>query len=105
MKGHKREKQRQLFLKSGLNQQNSEAGKLVSKAKSLILRNIPEPLYYGLVKLRMPKSIDDLITSTSITGRSIPDFENLDFKIASGFREILTGNLKKQDTTAEDKAQ
>ena len=27
------------------------------------------------------KSIDDLITSASVTGRPIPDFENLDFKI------------------------
>ena len=28
------------------------------------------------------KSIDDPITSASITGKSILDFENLDFKIA-----------------------
>ena len=47
------------------------------------------------------KSIDELISSASITGRSIPDFENLDFKIASGLRKILTGNFKKQVTTAE----
>ena len=33
------------------------------------------------------------------------DFENLDFKIASGLRNILTGNFKKQVTTAEGKAQ
>ena len=29
----------------------------------------------------LSKSIDDLITSASVTGRPIPDFENLDFKI------------------------
>ena len=29
--------------------------------------------------------------------------ENLDFKIASGLRKILTGNFKKQVTTAESK--
>ena len=47
------------------------------------------------------KSIDELISSASITGRSIPDFENLDFKIAGGLRKIQTGNFKKQVTTAE----
>ena len=41
------------------------------------------------------KSIDDLITSASIPGRPILDFENLDFKIASGLRKILTRNFKK----------
>ena len=51
------------------------------------------------------KSIDDLITSASFTGESILDFANLDFKIASGLRKILTGSFKKQVTTAEGKAQ
>ena len=47
------------------------------------------------------KSMDELITSATITGRPTPDFENLDFKIASGLRKILNGNFKKQVTTAE----
>ena len=51
------------------------------------------------------KSIDDLITSASTTGKSIPDFENLDFNIARRARKILTGNFKKHVTTAEGKAQ
>ena len=51
------------------------------------------------------KSIDDLITSASITGKSKPDFENLDVNIASGLRKILTGSFKKQVTTAEGKTQ
>ena len=42
-----RKKQRQLLLRIGLNQQNSEVGKEASKAKSLFLRNVPEPLCYG----------------------------------------------------------
>ena len=42
------------------------------------------------------KSIDELITSASI---------RLDFKIARGLKKILTGNFKKQVTTAESKAQ
>ena len=47
------------------------------------------------------KSIAELIFSASITGDSIPDFENLGFKIASG---ILTRNTKKQITTAKGQA-
>ena len=50
------------------------------------------------------ESIDDLITSTSITGEPILDFENFDFKIANGFRKIMTGNFKKEVTTAEGKS-
>ena len=48
------------------------------------------------------RSIDDLTTSASVKN---PDFDNLDFQIASGFRKILTRNLGKQVTTAEGKAQ
>ena len=51
------------------------------------------------------KSIDELITSASTTGRRTPDFENLDFKIATGLRKILTGDFEKQVTEAEGKAQ
>ena len=73
-----------------LNQQNSEDGKLTSEAKSFILRSIPEPLCYGFIlwigEVEDDKSIDDLITSASIIGDLILDFENLDFKIASGLR-------------------
>ena len=39
-----RQKQKQRLLTQVLNQQNSEVGQLVSKAKSLNLRNIPERL-------------------------------------------------------------
>ena len=50
-------------------------------------------------------SIDNLIPSASTTGKPIPDFENHDFKIASGLKKIRTGNFTKQVTTAEGKAQ
>ena len=50
------------------------------------------------------ESIDDLITLASVTGGPILDFENLGFKIARVLRKILTGNFKKQVTTAEGKA-
>ena len=50
------------------------------------------------------KSFDELFTSASLAGDPIPDFENLDFKIASGLRKILAGDFKKQVTTAEGKA-
>ena len=46
--------------------------------------------------------IDDLITSTSITRTPILDFENLDFKIASGLRKNPHKNLQKR--SAQQKA-
>ena len=95
----------QLLLTNGVNQHNLEVGKIASKTKSLILRNIPEPLCLRLVKLRMLERIDDRITSASSLADPILDFENLDFKIASGVNKILTGNVKKQVTTAKGKAQ
>ena len=51
----KREKPNKLPLTSGIKRQNLEVGKTASTQKCLILRNIPEPLCCGLVKLRMPK--------------------------------------------------
>ena len=50
------------------------------------------------------KSIDDLIASASMAGKPILDFENLDFKIASGVTKIQTWNFKKQVTTAEKRS-
>ena len=41
-------------------------------------------------------SIDDLVTSPSTTGRPIPDFENLDLKIARRTQE--NPNKKLQET-------
>ena len=51
------------------------------------------------------ESINELITSATVTGDPIPDIENVDVKTASGLRKILTGNFKKQVTTADGKAQ
>ena len=53
----------------------------------------------------MLESIEVRITSASAPADPILDFENLDFKIASGLKKILTGNVKKQVTTAKGKAQ
>ena len=53
----------------------------------------------------MLERIDDRITSASFLADPILDFENLDFKIASGLKKIPPGNFKKQVTTAEGKAQ
>ena len=40
------------------------------------------------------KCIVDLMNSASVTGHTIPDFENLNFKIASGHRKIQTVKFK-----------
>ena len=49
------------------------------------------------------ESTDDLITSASLIGRLTQDFENLDCKIASRLRMVLTGTFRKQVTTAKEK--
>ena len=77
----KRKKQRQLVLTTGLNQQNSDVGNLTSKAKSLILQTNPRDAMRRTGEVEDAEGIDELITSASITGRPIPDCDNLDFKI------------------------
>ena len=56
-------------------------------------------------EVEFAESIDELITSASLKRSPILDFENLDFKIASGLKKRLAGNFKKQVATAEGKAQ
>ena len=80
-----REKSNKLLFAIGLNRQNLEVGKLVSKAKSLIP---PRAAMLWIGADEDATSIDDLITSESITGRPILDLEKLDFKIARGLRKI-----------------
>ena len=84
-------------MRTGLNQQNSEVGKIrFTSEVSHSSQYSRAAELYGLVRWRMAKSMDELTTSASITGDPIPDFENLDLKIASGLGKILTGNFKKQ---------
>ena len=92
-----KKKPNNVFLTNRLNRQKFEVGKSASRAKSLNLRSIPETQCHALVMLRMVKRIDDLITSAS-------KHEN-QYRTSSGLGEILTGNFKKQVTTAEGKAQ
>ena len=87
---------RQSLLTHGLNKQNSEVGKSDSRVKPPILRNA----MLRIGEVEEAESIDELITSVSIEERRIPDFKNLDFKIASGHGKILTRNFKTQGTTA-----
>ena len=63
----------------------------------------PRAAMQWIGELEDAKSIDDRISSASIKEKSIPDFKNFVFKIASGLRKIPTGNFKKQVTTAEGK--
>ena len=64
------------------NLQKFEVGKSACRAKSLILRNIPEPPCFRIGEVQDAMSIDDVTTSDSITAKPIPDFENFDFQIA-----------------------
>ena len=71
------------------------------------LENQPEERSHSfwIGEVEDAKSVDDLITSASRTGKSTADLKNLDTKMASGLRKIQTGNFKKQVTTAEGQAQ
>ena len=66
---------------------------------------IPRAAMLWIGEVEDAKSIDDIIVSASLSGRPILDFENLDFKIASGLVKILTGTCFQQVTTAEGKTQ
>ena len=85
----------------------SRIQKLENRFKSAVSHSpkYPRAAMQWIGEVEYAESIDELVTSASITGDPILDFENLDFKIASGLRKSLTGNVKKQVTTAEGKAQ
>ena len=55
----------------------------------------------------MAKSIDDLVTSQSITGpRNFTDYEMLDAKIASALKKLLTHvHFRKGASVEEQRAQ
>ena len=82
-------------MRTGLNQQNSEVGIISFKIEvSHSSQHSRAAILYGLVRCRMALSMDELTTSASITGDPIPDFENLDFKIASGLGKIPCRKLQ-----------
>ena len=83
MEDPKRQKPHNLLWTSGLNRQKLEVGKSDSKAKSHSPQHPRDAMLWNC-EVEDAESIDDLITSESTRGKSIGDFENLDFKIASG---------------------
>ena len=84
-----------------LNRQDLEVGKSASEATSFILCSIPETLCYGLVKLRMLK----VLMISLLQHLQQENRYRTSTIFASGLGKILTGNFKKQITTAEGKAQ
>ena len=65
----------------------------------------PEPISYGLVKLRMLKVLTISLPRHLLLEDQFQTSIILDFKIAGGLRKILTSNFEKQISTAEGKAQ
>ena len=54
----------------------------------------------------MARSIDDLMTSQSIEGKSFPDFATLDVRIASALSKIIFNTaLKRRVSVEEQRAQ
>ena len=70
----KREKPRQPFETHGLNQQNSEVGK-IKKSEVSHSSRYPSAAVQWIGEVEDENSIDDLFTSASITGDPILDFE------------------------------
>ena len=55
-----------------------------------------------ITEVEMAKSIDDLITSRSITGRTdFPDYDWLDAKIASVLKKLITNMLFRRRMSTE----
>ena len=56
--------------------------------------------------MEMARSIDDLLTSQSIEGKSFPDFEMLDARIASALRKIIFNtSFRRRVSVEEQRAQ
>ena len=57
-------------------------------------------------EVEIAKSIDDLTTSRSIAGKSFPDFEMLDARIASALRRIIFNtSFRRRVSVEEQRAQ
>ena len=104
MEDLRRKEPKQFVVTNGLNQQNSEVGKISFKSEVSHSSKYRGAAVLWIGEVEDVQSIDELI-SASVTGTPPLDFKNLDLKIASGLRKILTGNFKKQVTKAEGKAQ
>ena len=78
MEDSKKERSRSsLVLTNGLNQQKSEVGR--SKGEVSQSSQYPRAAMLFIGDVEDAKNIDDVINSASVTGRPIPDYENLDF--------------------------
>ena len=67
-----------------------------SKAKHVITPDVRQQLWEWKEEVEGARCLGDLTSSESSWGETVPDFELLDSKIASGLRKILwgTSNIK-----------
>ena len=91
MKTPKREKPNTSLLTDGL---NSEVSKSASQATSLILRNMPEPLWYGLAKLTMHKVLTVSSLQHLQQESRYRTSRNLISRLQGGLRKFLSRELQ-----------
>ena len=87
---------------------NFIAGKSTSKLKYVQRQHILILQCIGSKKLRLPKSIDEHMTSRSIVRRNdFPDYEMLDAMIASALKRLLNKHVhfRKRVSVEEQRAQ
>ena len=56
-------------------------------------------------EVEIAKSLGEVQTSTSVTGKTVRDFEILYSQLATGLGQILLGNFKRSVATEESEAQ
>ena len=60
------------------------------KTEVFVCTSSPELTMSWIKEVEMAGSIDDLMTSQSVSGESFPDFQMLDARIASALRKIIS---------------
>ena len=82
------------------------AGRKGSRLRYVLVRNFPPEAMKWIKEVELVDSVDELRTSSSIRGISMPNFEVLDARIASALNKIIhNSNFKRRISLEEQKAQ
>ena len=93
-------------LSSSLHQQPLLAGRKGSRLRYVFVRNFTTEAMKWIKEVELVDSVDELRTSSSIRGISMPNFEVLDARIASALNKIIhNSNFKRRISLEEQKAQ
>ena len=80
--------------------------KIIFKTEVCTCSQFPTEATHWIKEVEMVESVDDLISSSSIRGIQMPNFEVLDARIASALNRIIhNSHFKKRISLEEQKAQ